>query len=129
MEKEVNKAEAQSLRKAKVIARKWSSGAIKTATLAAMGHPYAQRHPRPLQDAAIINAQTGAFKAAWTTVSFNWAMGTQSITGMLVNPISYAGYMWGTRIMIPRGIIYKVKREIEPIRIANIERAIERAMR
>ena len=43
----------------------FSSGGTSLAQLAKEDHPYARRHGFPLRDPEIINAQTGAFRAAW----------------------------------------------------------------
>lgn len=42
-----------------------SSGPYSRARLAAMGHPYARRNPRPPMHPGVINAQTGSFRRSW----------------------------------------------------------------
>ncbi len=129
LEKEVKKAEGQSLVKARIIARKWSSGTIKTATLIALGHPYSKRDPNPPQDPAIINFQTGLFKSMWIPSSVNFTLSNHVITGRLKNDAPYGYKMENSFLMIRRPILDRIVKEIEPIRYANLERAVERAMR
>lgn len=128
---EVQKSESQTLVKARVIARRWSSGTIKTPQLVAMGHPYAKRRWRPPQDPGLINVQTGRFKSSWTAFSFFGAMAGRNaaVTGVLLNTAPYSGEMEIHPFMGRRPIVDRIVAEITPIRQANLEKAIQRAMR
>src|SRR5438105_148810 len=54
--------ETEAMRLAK---ERLSSGPYRTSQLRQMGHPYSRRRPRPPALPAIINVQTGRFRAGW----------------------------------------------------------------
>lgn len=73
---EATKLVDETIKAGKSRAIKMSSGPLKAAKLAELDHPYARRHgPEgnpslfPDNNPAIINVQTGAFRAAWQVKS------------------------------------------------------------
>lgn len=86
-----------------------SSGSLSTAQLKQKGHPYARRFPIgfALQPDFLINAQAGAFKAAWHTrvqeTSKGWTI-------TLFNTSPEAKFMMGTKAMRMRPILIEVER-------------------
>jgi len=101
------------------IARGLSSGTISSHQLAVMGHPYARRRPRPPQDAAIINRQSGRFYHGWRLDG-----------GKLVNDTGYAPFLFhGTRRMIARPILVRIGMEVGKKRRTIYKAAISRALR
>lgn len=68
----------ETIKEAQGMAKGLSQGTYKTVTLAEMGHPYASRRPRPPDDPAIINLQTGDFMRGWRRRTGNWSSGSLS---------------------------------------------------
>ena len=90
----VREATQATLRRAKVV----SSGTRTLAQLASMDHPFAQRHPVPLLEPAIINMQSGAFKR-------DWKKRTSGLVGFVENDNPVVPFLTeGTRFMHIRPI-------------------------
>lgn len=126
LDRELQKAEQDSLTEAAQIAADLSSGPFKQFQLTAMGHPYAVSNPNPPQDAAIINTQTGTFKKAWQTQAGEWD--GDSLSNKLVNADRVADWLdQGTKKMIARPIQARICERLEPVRLRNLEEAIRKA--
>lgn len=128
-------AEAQSLRDGKRIARKWSSGGVKSIRLAQMGGPYGIYIPRlhakprgaPPSPLELINRQSGLFRSSWRTKLGNFS--GDKIDSTIVNTAPYAGYLErGTYRMVPRHVLAKVLEELEPIRKKNMFDAVKKTL-
>src|SRR5262245_1459076 len=88
LEPAIRKAEQEAAQEALRIARRLSSGPFTAAYLRRHGHPYSRRHgARPPADPAIINAQTGAFRAAWRVT--NTRRTSRGLQTRLVNDSPY----------------------------------------
>jgi hypothetical protein len=109
-------------------ARAHSEGPYSSAALAAMGHPYSRRHPAAPLDPAVINVQTGQFRSSWA-----WRLPQESggkLTTVVRNDDPKADDLAsGTNRMIPRPLPEKVLAENESAIIAEMERAMERALK
>lgn len=103
----VNAAAAEGLR----IAQDLSTGQYSSKQLRKMGHPYAKRNPRPPQDAAIINLQTGIFKSAWQVIPA--AKNLNSISAFIRNDSFVADFLqYGTDRMMVRPIRDRVEEKL-----------------
>jgi hypothetical protein len=124
----VRQAERASAEEGKSIARLLSSGPFKAAVLRAMGHPYAARSPRPPMDPAVINEQTGQFKAAWRVSGPR-----QTASGLLTritNDSPYAKFLFGgTARMIARPTLKRIRERLMRSRKNRFARAVSRAMK
>ncbi len=101
-----------------------STGLYTTAMLRAMGHPYATRDPKPPQDAAIINRQTGRFHDGWRI------SGPRRVSGKLrtkiINETRYAIYLdHGTQRMIKRPIRERLIERLRPVRLKIYKKALK----
>ena len=115
-------SEAETLRQAKTQAVVFSSGTLTTAAMRKAGHPYAVRNPTA-PDPGTINAQTGVFRAAFTSSPPVATGGV--ITSSVVNNSQVAGYLAnGTRFMIARPLAVKVQDAVRASRIARTRRAV-----
>lgn len=65
LQERMTAAENQALDEVTEKARLLSSGPYSLQDLRRMGHPYAQRDPRPPLPAGIINVQSGEFISSW----------------------------------------------------------------
>ena len=120
---QVVSAEKGTLKEAKADAVKLSSGPHSTAQLRAAGHPYARRAPNAAYDAAIINVQSGRFRAAWKTIAP--AAGLGGIVSRLVNGSPEAKYMSGTKTTIARAVGQRIASDVQPARILRLRRALQ----
>ena len=71
----LRKAEIENLAELQKGAKALSTGRYTSDALAKMGHPYAARRPRPPDDPAIINFQTGDFLQGWRRRTGTWQAG------------------------------------------------------
>jgi hypothetical protein len=121
-------AEKEAAELALKFAREFSSGRISSDTLRVMGHPYATRAPRPPMDPAIINEQSGRFLRSWKIVGPRRT--SVGLRTKLVNRCPYAIYLWkGTRRMIARPILERVREKLLPYRERFIKAALKKATR
>ncbi len=103
-------AAKRTLTKGKNEARRMSSGQLSSAELARRDYPYATRHgssglwtAMSGKTPALVNVQTGAFKADWQTDPPQ--AGDSIISGRLMNLNPVADYLqYGTRNMVARPI-------------------------
>jgi hypothetical protein len=109
-------------------ARAHSEGPYSAAALAAMGHPYSRRRPRPPLDPAVINVQTGRFLGSWSW-ELPQARGGDLTTTVRNNDPKADELATGTSRMIARPLPEKVLGENERAITAEFERAMERALR
>jgi hypothetical protein len=87
-----------------------SSGGVSSATLRAMGHPYATRDPRPPGPDYLVNAQSGRYRAGWQVSA---TMTGDTLTVTAENSTSYARFLRdGTRFMISRPLAARVRLEL-----------------
>lgn len=108
------KAEQESAKEILPILYELSSGPYTSAQLKAMGHPYRIGGVPPL-DPAIINAQSGAFRAGWRVRPPR--LTSDSLQTRIVNKTPYAPYLLsGTTKMIRRPILDRLRQRILPIR-------------
>ena len=122
------RAEKESLKQAVLTARQMSVGPYSLAHLAAMGHPYSRRRPRPPQEPAIINLQSGLFIRGWQDEGQQQQGGTLKTAA--VNMAPYSGYLdKGTRLMIRRPLVQRVKAIIQPGRVARLAIALAKLFR
>lgn len=85
-------------REVKVFAVKQSSGGLSLGAMQKMGHPFARRHPKPLADPAVINVQTGQFRANWRTL-------VARDEALIINADRVADFLErGTKTMVNRPI-------------------------
>ena len=122
-------AESQSLGYADGLAVKYSSGTETDESLAEADHPYATRHGAPQLDPTIINThKPDGFIAQWRTLAPTFMNG--ALQSVLLNFSRVADFLQaGTRKMFARPIDVRVATEMEPIRIRNIQSAVDRALR
>lgn len=97
---------------------KYSSGTFKSRG------EYARRDPHPPGDPAIINVGRSAehLRDLWTVRRL--ASGKY----ILENHSPHADFMGGTKLMIERPILQRVRREVEPILAKKVGEGIERAL-
>ncbi len=121
----IQEAEMRTVRRAQAEARKLSSGTFSTARLRQMGHPYAKRNPRPPQDEAIVNAQSGVFRDAWQTRGV--AVDADGTITALVNDSENAGRLVSGRgAAIARPIDVRIVERVQPQRLAFATEAVRR---
>jgi hypothetical protein len=127
VDRAVRDSEKATLADALKIAQKLSSGPFTTAMLRALGHPYSRRRPNPPADPAIINVQTGAFRAGWkATGPFNSRGG---LVSRLRNLSPYAGFLFsGTSRMIARPIAQAIQGRVRDLRYRRMREAVNRAL-
>lgn len=106
--------EQETVKEAKAKAVQMSSGPHSTAALRAAGHPYGRRTRNVNYEAAIINAQSGRFRAAWATTAPRLTGG--AVICSVVNGSPEAKFMAGTKNMVARPIADAVKAAIHPRR-------------
>lgn len=100
MEAGAKAAESEAAKVAMEIAHDLSSGPITSRELRKLGHPYGHGRTPPA-DPAILNLQSGAFKAGWRIIGPRKS--GDGLRTTLVNASPYAGHLLrGTRRMIPR---------------------------
>lgn len=106
-------------------ARRLSMGTYSTAMLRALGHPYARARPRPPQDPAIINMQSGEFL-------FGWRLRAPRVDGgvmrtRLVNIAPHAKFLpHGTKKMIARPFEKRIRERVMTRRRALMRAALSR---
>lgn len=123
----IQRADAESLDYAATVAKRASRGRYSSARLAAMGHPYSRRNPRPPQDPAIINRQSGLFLQSWWTAQ-RWTK-PNNLLNVLTNTAPYAGYLrTGTRRMIARPIADRIVSQTAMSRLGRQIYYIHRAL-
>lgn len=122
IERRLRSAEEANAREALQLARAYSSGPFSTRTLAAMGHPYARRAPRPPGNPAVINRQTGAFRAAWRIVKAG------DVTRVVNDSRLAQVFSRGTTVMIRRPIARAVAQAIRQAREKRLRAALRRGL-
>lgn len=126
LEQSVKDAEKRSAEEALKLARFYSSGPYTLSRLASLGHPYASRRPRPPQDAAIINYHAGVFYRGWK-IRGPRKSGTGLVT-TLFNDSPVARFLLkGTRFMIARPIIRRIRDRLKDTRRRLISQALKKA--
>lgn len=116
-------AEAVTVKEAAAAAIRQSSGTSSTKALRQAGHPFAVRAPNPAFDPAVINSQSGSFRAAWIPVQPSLS-GSKIVCGV-VNRDRAAKYLSGTRTMIPRTVGDAVRASVASARRARIVAAVK----
>jgi hypothetical protein len=107
-------AEKEAAGETLTILRELSSGPYSSARLRQMGHPYRIGGTPPM-DPAIINAQTGKFRAAWRVDPPRKR--ADGLSTRIVNTQPYAVYLLsGTGKMIARPILGRMREKLRPIR-------------
>lgn len=119
VERRLRAAEAENAKEALAIARAYSSGPFSARMLAAMGHPYARRAPRPPDRPAIINLQTGAFRAAWRVVRAG------DVTRVVNDSPLAPFFSRGTTVMIRRPIARAVAQAMRQKREKRLREAVK----
>lgn len=122
LERDYQDSERRTIEEALIIAEDQSSGPYSTADLARMGHPYARRHRKPLEDPRRINAQSGMFRGMWDTEGPS-ADGESAIFNTDPKAPLLAG---GTQTMFPRPVDEAIEERLEPGRESRIEHALNR---
>jgi hypothetical protein len=117
-------AEVATIRQAKAHALMLSSGPLTPAQTKGI---YARRNPRA-RFPAVINVQTGDFRASWFTSEYNGDGSRGRFTNSLINNSSVADFMKGTRFMIERPIIDRVGDLIEPMRVKRLQAVLDKVM-
>lgn len=114
-------AETENGREALRVARLLSSGPLTSRQLVMLGHPYAARAPRAGRP-AVINVQTGRFRAGWRLVR-------QGNRTRIVNhsPLSRI-FARGTRLMIRRPIAQAVAQTIRRGRERRLVGAVQQGL-
>lgn len=124
--KRVYGAEKQSLKALSDDARTLSSGPLTLAQLSLMGHPYARRRPTS-SDPEVINAQTGAFRAAWH--ASGPSLSVNDLTSTLDNSSPVAVFLaGGTTRMIARPIRAELVKRLAAPRKARLQKAVTDAL-
>lgn len=113
-------AEQQTVKDALANAAALSSGGSSLAQLRVAGHPYSRQRPNPAYDAAIINVQSGRFRADWRGQGPRTIGGV--VTSHVVNASPEAKYMQGTRRMIARPIADAIRSSVAASRAARLAR-------
>lgn len=132
LERELVKAEAETLKEARNIAQTdYSSGPYSTAQLVRMGHPYSRRRPRPPQDPGIINRQTGRFISSWRIDAPRRTGGR--IVSRLRNTAPYAkdvteGIVNGRWLAIRRPIAKRILRDVRQARVERLKGVLIRVL-
>lgn len=114
-------AETENGREALRVARLLSSGPLTGRQLVAMGHPYARRAPRAGRP-AVINVQTGRFRAGWQLVRSGDRM--RVVNHSPLSPI----FARGTRLMIRRPIVQAVAQTVRRGRERRVALAVQRGL-
>jgi hypothetical protein len=128
IDERVRKAERESAEQALKIARQLSSGKISSAQLRQRGHPYAARNPRPPQDPAIVNVQSGAFRDGWKITGPRTS--SKGLVTRLVNTSKPAKFLGrGTSRMIPRPIADAITQQLRRDRKNRLARALRQALK
>jgi hypothetical protein len=127
-EREVRRAEAEVLAEARKQAVALSSGGFTRRMLARMGHPYAARRPAPPGDAALVNAQTGLFRASWQTSGPRKT--SRGFRSVLENTAAHAIPLFqGTALMIARPIRQRIAARVRGLRYRRLRKALQEANR
>ena len=101
-------------------ARLYSSGGLSSRRLRQLGHPY-RLGGTPPQDPAVINVQSGEFRAAWEIVP-----AADGLSGSVVNQTPQAEFLRrGTSRMIARPLVERVEEEVMPRHQARVEAALK----
>lgn len=124
--REIQQAERKTAEQTKSIFVKMSSGTMTPGQRRLLGYPYAVRSPHPGVDPAYINVITGNLKRSWRIIA-KQSKGRSTVS--VVNTSKEAQWMLGTAKMVPRRLDTKVVEMIRPLRIANLRRAVQRALR
>lgn len=119
--RELDKAARKTALKGYEKAIKLSSG-----TFVAKGE-YAARNPRPPQDPAILNVGQG--DSDGLHLRDMWVVRKTPTGYMLENLSPQAQYMDGTKFMMRRPLIERVKAYLEPIHRRNVSDALRRALK
>lgn len=133
-------AERKTTDQLRTIVRTLSSGTVSERLLSTSvmeggyGHPYGHgsfgslgpRGPIPYGDAAVINAQTGQFRAGWQSFYGSWAGST--LVNKVVNNSDHARKLEALpdAVQIARPIMARAAERIAPIRIANIRAVLDK---
>lgn len=126
-EPEIRQAESLCLQEALRLAHFYSTGLYTTARLEELGHPYATRRPNPPQDPAIVNYQTGQFYRSWRIIEPRKS--GNALRSRLVNEEPYARYLLqGTRRMIARPILQKIREQLVPFRAREYRKAVRQIL-
>lgn len=107
-----------------------SSGPYTTKMLRRLGHPYARRRPRPIgrQYPAMINVQTGVFRANWR-ISETGMDRDGSMMASVYNIGKIPDYLHhGTERMIARPLVRTVEAKIAPALKRRVETAVTRTL-
>lgn len=128
--KALRQAERQTVEQAQAEAKRISQGQYKTAQLIAMGHPYSKRRPRPPDDPAIINFQSGDLFRGWRRKTGNWSGGT--LFSYVFNVSDHAAEIeaGGTSksLQIARPIARRVQQRVRAQRLHRLEAAVRRVL-
>ena len=120
--REVRRANEVASYEALQEARKLSSGPFSSRQLAAMGHPYARRRPRPPLPAHIINVQSGRFRRAWRIAGHGDALRIEN-----TDPKGRR-FRRGTLRMIARPIAVAVAARVRAKRMQRAREAARRGL-
>lgn len=124
---EIARAEGKTLNQAFKLAYKYSLGTLSYYDLAAMDHPRAKRHGAPRLGLP-INQHTGAFVSDWQTFGPTFSGGDLHST--LANFNRVADFLeFGTPTMFAVPIVPEIEKQIQPIRIRNLNAALARALK
>lgn len=107
-------AEREAAAETLKVLRDLSSGPYSSQRLRQLGHPYRIGGSPPI-DPAIINVQTGKFRAGWIVRPPRKQ--ADGLSTRIVNTSPYAVYLLGgTRHMIARPILARARERIRPFR-------------
>lgn len=127
LEYELRRAEQETLDQALSLAVRYSSGTESLAQLQKAGHPYARRRGAPGRDPSVINAQSGAFRAAWRAEGpYERGVG-RLVCSVLNDDPKTALLAKGTRWMFARPLPERVLFEVAQGRMDRLSRAVEAA--
>lgn len=137
---ELKGAVSRTLTKAQTRARRESSGPLREPDFVALNRPYARRHggrygaKAPLFsamasiDPAVINVQSGEFRAAWSVDRPQ--AGDSGVSGALINESRVADFLeFGTRYMVRRPIVRTLERYVCDQAYAEVTEAVRRLER
>jgi hypothetical protein len=126
----IREAERLTLIDVQAEAKRFSQGGYKTDVLAQMGHPYAKRRPRPPQDTAIINLQTGDLFRGWRRRTGNWRGGTLSSFVFNVSRDAALVEAMGQRgsPSIRRPLTERIPPLVRRVRLARLRAAIRKVI-
>ncbi len=126
LEQAVRQAEKQSAEEALKLARFYSTGMFSSRQLEKLGHPYSRRRSNPPQDAAIINYHRGVFYRGWK-IRPTRKSGTGLVT-TLYNDSPVARFLLkGTRFMIPRPILARIRERLKNTRRRLLAQALRQS--